>query len=211
MRRAAALVPRAAFPAPVPRAASPALVVLAAVMACGATACAATHGVAGEPPDGSSDGPSQALAQGTRRVVMVSGRDDHGLVASPNIVLRSAPGGGDVVGRLPDGTLAQVREVHGNQVRVSASGVTGWVDDFALRGELRLAGPPPGCRVRLAGHDVGAGTRVEVLSLYEGTARVRLIDPPGTIGTVATSEIAELAPLPGQSCPSAGTGRTDGH
>lgn len=92
MRRAAALVPRAAFPAPVPRAASPALVVLAAVMACGATACAAPHGLAGEPPNGSSDGPSQALAQGTRRVVMVSGRDDHGLVASPNIVLRSAPG-----------------------------------------------------------------------------------------------------------------------
>ncbi|MHB8297566.1 MAG: SH3 domain-containing protein [Dermatophilaceae bacterium] len=70
---------------------------------------------------------------------MVSGRDDHGLVAVRNIALRSAPDGGGVAGRLPDGTLAPVREVRGTQVQVSGSGVTGWVDDFVLRGELRLA------------------------------------------------------------------------
>lgn len=165
------------------------LVVLAVVTACGA-------------PDGPGDG--------TRRFVMVSGRDDHGLVASQTVPLRSAPGGGDVVGRLPDGTLAQVRDVRGTQVQVSASGVTGWVDDFALRGELRLAGPPPGCRVRLAGRDLPAGTRVEVLSLDEGTATVRLLDPPRTVGTLAASDIGELAPAPGQACPAAGSGRTAG-
>ena len=164
-----------------------ALVVLVAVTACGA-------------PDG--------LADGTRRVVMVSGRDDHGLVASQNVGLRSAPDGGDVIGRLPDGTLAQVRAVRGTQVQVSASGVTGWVDDFALRGELRLAGPPPDCRVHLAGRDLPAGTRVEVLSLYEEMAKVRLLDPPRTVGTVPASDIAELAPLPGLSCPNEGSGLT---
>lgn len=168
-----------------------ALIVMAAVTACGA-------------PDG--------LADGTRPVVMVSGRDDHGLVASQNIVLRSAADGASVVGHLPDGTLAQVRAVRGTQVQVSASGVTGWVDDFFLRGELRLAGPPPDCRVLLAGRDLPAGTRVEVLSLYQETAKVRLLDPPRTVGTVPAFDIAELAPPPGQSCPKAGSGRTDhGH
>ncbi|MEP7019708.1 MAG: hypothetical protein ABI808_03585 [Pseudonocardiales bacterium] len=177
-----------------------AVVVLIVLTSFGATACAASHEVAVRPTDG--------LAAGSRQVVMVSGRDDHGLVVSENVVLRSAPQGGVVAGRLPDGTLAQVREVRGNKVLVTASGVTGWVDDFTLRGELRLAGPPPGCRVRLAGRDLPAGTRVEVLSLDGGSARVRLLDPPRTDGTVATSEIVEVAPLPGQACPSAGSGRT---
>ena len=122
----------------------------------------------------------------------------------------SRPSPSSMIGRLPDGTLAQVRDVRGTQVQVSASGVTGWVDDFALRGELRLAGPPPGCRVRLAGRDLPAGTRVEVLSLDEGTARVRLLDPPRTVGTLAASDIGELAPAPGQACPTAGPGRTAG-
>ena len=177
------------------RSVTTALIVMATVTACGA-------------PDGIGDG----SGDGARRVVMVSGRDDHGLVAVRNIALRPAPDGGGVVGRLPDGTLAQVREVRGAQVQVSASGVTGWVDDFVLRGELRLAGPPPGCRVHLAGRDLPAGTRVEVLSLDKETAKVRLIDPPHTVGTVLASNIAELAPLPGQSCATAGSGRTDhGH
>jgi hypothetical protein len=139
---------------------------------------------------------------------MVSSRDDHGLVASQDVGLRSAPEGGDLVGHLPDGTLAQVRAVRGTQVQVSAAGVTGWVDDFALRGELRLAGPPPGCHVLLAGHDLPAGTRVEVLSLDKDTAKIRLVDPPRTVGTVPASEIAELAPLPGWSCPKEGPGLT---
>ena len=164
------------------------MVVLTVVAAFGATAC----GAAKLPTDG--------LTDGTRRVVMVSGRDDHGLVASKNVALLSVPEGGDIVGGLPDGTLAQVREVRGTKVRVSASGLTGWVDDFVLRGELRLAGPPPGCRVRVAGRDLPAGTRVEVLSLAGATAKVRLLDPPHTVGTVAAAEIAELAPLPGQAC-----------
>ena len=164
---------------------------VAALVAVTAAVTAVT--ACGTRPDG--------LGEGARRVVMVSGRDDHGLVASPNVALRSTPEGGDVVGRLPDGTLARVREVRGTQVQVSASGVTGWVDDFALRGVLRLAGPLPGCRVRLAGKDLPAGTRVEVLSLNETTATVRLVDPPRTVGTVAVSNLGELAPSPGQACP----------
>jgi len=101
-------------------------------------------------------------------------------------------------------------ELRGTKVRVSASGVSGWVDDFALRGELRLAGPPPGCRVPVSGRDLPAGTRIEVLSLDGTAAKVRLLDPPRTVGTVPSSDITELAPPPGQACPSAGTGRTDG-
>lgn len=168
-----------------------ALVAVAALTACAAPAAPATP------------------ADGARQVVMVSGRDDHGLLASQNVVVRSGPVGGDVVGHLPDGTLAQVREVRGTQVQVSAAGVTGWVDDFVLRGELRLVGPPPGCRVKLAGKDLAAGTRVEILSVDEHTAKVRLLDSPHTVGTLLTSEVAELAPPPGQPCPPSGSGRTD--
>lgn len=159
------------------------------------------------PGDGAQDLPGKDA----RGVVLVSGRDDHGLVASQNVLLHSAPEGGSVAGRVPDGTLAQVREVNGNQVRVSASGVTGWVDDFVLRGELRLAGPPPGCRVRVSGQDVAAGTRVEVLTLDGAQARVRLLDPPRTVGTVAVCDLRELAPPPGQACPAAGSGRPGDH
>jgi len=176
------------------------LLVLTAVTVGGATACGASKQI----PNGAAD----VLSEGTRQVVMVSGRDDHGLVATENVVLHSAPEGGDVVGQLPDGTLAHVHEVRGTQVQVSAFGITGWVDDFALRGELRLAGPPPDCRVSLAGQDLPAGTPIEVLSLSQERAKVRLVNPPHTIGTVAASQIVEMAPLPGQSCATTGSGRT---
>jgi hypothetical protein len=145
-----------------------------------------------------------------RHVVMISGRDDHGLQASPTVLLTSRPGGGSVVGPVPDGTLVEVREVHGTQARVSASGVTGWVDDFALRGELRLAGPAPTCQVQLGSQRVPAGTRVEVLKLAGSLAQVRLLASPRTVVLVPRSWVTELAPAPGQRCPYRGSGRSSG-
>ncbi len=196
-------------------------------------ACGSGESRSGETRSGESRS-GEARPEGGRRVVLVSGRDDHGLVASRQVLLRSRPDGGSVVGRLADGTLAEVHAVQGTQVQVSADGVTGWVDDFSLRGELRLAGPPPGCRVRVGGVDLPAGTRVEVLSLDGATATVRLLDPtPGVgprsvgqgvagqrvvgqrvvgqraVGTVAVSDLGELAPSPGRPCPAGASGRTD--
>ena len=148
-----------------------------------------------------------ASQQSDRMVVMVSGRDDHGLVASLNVLLTSDPGGGRVVGPLPDGTLAEVRRVRGTQVQVSAFGMTGWLDEFDLRGELRLAGPPPTCTVRLSGKTYPAGTRVEVLHLSGRWATARVLTD-GTLGQVPVTSLFELPPPPGQHCPDRSSGRT---
>jgi hypothetical protein len=157
-------------------------------------------GCAGAPHPGTS----------TRHVVMVSGRDDHGLQASPTVLLTSRPGGGPVVGPLPDGTLVEVRDVQGTQTRISAPGINGWVDDFALRGELRLAGPAPTCQVQLGDQQVPAGTRVEVLELAGSMVQVRRLDGPRIVGLVPRAWVTELAPAPGQFCPYRGSGRSTG-
>jgi hypothetical protein len=163
--------------------------------------------LAAVPVSAGCGGPA-ASQHSDRAVVMISGRDDHGLVASQNVLLMSAPGGGSVVGPLPDGTLAEVRRVRGTEVEISAFGVTGWVDDFEVRGDVRLAGPPPTCEVRLAGRRYPAGTRVEVVNVSAGWATVHTLAGDSTTGQVPVSSLFELAPAPGARCPDRGSWRT---
>ena len=93
-----------------------------------------------------TDGATDVAAGSTRpaadRLVLVSGRDDHGLVELASVPLTDRAGGGAVVGTVPDGTLARPTRVLGTQVKVTSldgTGVTGWVDDYRLRGVLRAA------------------------------------------------------------------------
>ena len=117
----------------------------------------------------SSSGPAE-------RLVWVSGRDDHGMVAEESVPVYDAVEGHHVLGEVPDGTLARVLATDGQWLRVrTAEGndrVTGWVDDFFLRGEVRLVGPAPSCRAPLGGRPRAGGTLVVVRDLRGGRARV---------------------------------------
>lgn len=72
-------------------------------------------------------------------VVMISGRDDHGLLQEPTIALYDAPDGKTVVGHAGDGSFASVVDQRGEWIRVQLLGnpsIGGWVNDFYLRGRL---------------------------------------------------------------------------
>jgi len=71
-------------------------------------------------------------------VVMVSGRDDHGLVERPAVALQRSPDDRAVVGSAQDGTFVRVLEERGPWFRVRTIEPRpleeGWVNDHDLRG-----------------------------------------------------------------------------
>lgn len=75
--------------------------------------------------------------------VMVSGLDDHGLVATTMVALSSRPdlsaAPSAVVAQLPHGTMVHVLEQRGEWLRVQpvvAPGQAGWINDYYLRGQV---------------------------------------------------------------------------
>lgn len=136
------------------------------------------------------------------RLVLVSGRDDHGLTAQPRVELYDAPGGSEPVGEVADGTLVHVRRVVGTWLEVvTAEGpaASGWVDDYFLRGVVRLVGPAPSCRTRLAGQDVEGGTPVVVAAVRGDQVLVAEDRDPGLRGWVHRGHLQELPPQ-GSDC-----------
>jgi len=153
-------------------------------------------------PDGAVR-PAGAAPAPADRLVWVSGRDDHGMVAEEKVPVYDAVEGHHVLGRVPDGTLARVLATDGQWLRVrTAEGskrVTGWVDDFFLRGEVRLVGPAPSCRASLAGRRWAGGTLVVVRDLHGQRARVETVAEPTSAGWVDRSLLQELPPQ-GRRC-----------
>jgi hypothetical protein len=79
---------------------------------------------------------SEHAAQAERTVLLVSGRDDHGLLVQKQIGL-SQWIGGEPDAHVPDGTLVRVEATHGEWIQVRAlegSRASGWVNDYYLRG-----------------------------------------------------------------------------
>ncbi|MFE9093369.1 hypothetical protein [Streptomyces sp. NPDC007264] len=147
------------------------------------------------------DRPAGTLS-GDGRLVLISGRDDHGLVATARVALYRQPGDLTPVAQVKDGVLARVLSVSGSllQVRtVDRASVQGWVDDFYLRGTVHLAGPAPVCRVRLGGRLLPAGEQAVVLDVRGSEARVRDVRT-GRSGWVPRSAVQELAPAPEAGC-----------
>jgi hypothetical protein len=68
-------------------------------------------------------------------VVLVSGRDDHGLVRQAAVGLARSPGETTYPASVPDGTFARVLEQRSEWLRVRAIGSDqeGWVNEFYLR------------------------------------------------------------------------------
>lgn len=95
-----------------------------------------------------------------RSVLLVSGKDDHGLQAAGRVPLLSAPDG-EPAGSVADGTLVEVVGTSGEwlQVRVVADApveIEGWLNDFHLRGQVHLVVPDaPACPVALVGEPGG--------------------------------------------------------
>jgi hypothetical protein len=78
----------------------------------------------------------QPSATSRQPIVLLSGRDDHGLLADPLVALAAAPNSQAAVGRIRDGSFVRVLEQRGDWMHVqqiAAPHVEGWVNDYYLR------------------------------------------------------------------------------
>ena len=165
----------------------------AAVALLGATACSAPadHEAAGRTV-AASEAPAPA-----DRLVLISGRDDHGMVAAERVPLYTRVEGRTRAGTVADGTFARVLATDGQWLRVrtvEGRRVTGWIDDFFLRGTSRLVGPAPSCAVRLAGRTEPGGTLVVVRGTSGRRMRVETVAGRVTTGWVPRGALQELPP-----------------
>lgn len=162
-------------------------------------AAVAVHGLGGSTPAPATGSTAVAAEP---RLVLVSGRDDHGMVATDGVPLYDEPEGSRQVATVDDGTLAEVLSVDGQWLRVrtvEGGSRTGWVDDFFLRGESRLVGPAPSCRTTIDGHPRDGGTLVVVRELRQGRIRVETVTPPVVRGWAPREDLQELPPQ-GRRC-----------
>lgn len=142
---------------------------------------------------------------GDGRLVLVSGRDDHGMLAMERVPVYDVPEGDQVVASIRDGTLARVVEIDNQWLQVQTvegARATGWVNDFYLRGEARLVGPPPSCSVRVRGLRRPGGTLVVVRRIEDVRTLVETVTRPRIRGWVPRSHLQELPPQ-GDTCGSA--------
>lgn len=136
------------------------------------------------------------------RMVLVSGRDDHGYEVEARVPLYAGPASTKQAGTVADGTLAHVQEIDGTWLHlVTAEGkpVDGWADDFTLRGVVHLVGPPPTCRASLDGKPVEAGVQVVVRQVRGSRVLVTGVADPTLRGWTTRDAVQELPPQ-GSSC-----------
>jgi hypothetical protein len=127
------------------------------------------------------DSKSEQLA---RPIVLVSGRDDHGLLVQKTVGLSRLPGG-VATSRVPDGTLVRVEATHGEWLQVRAlerTAARGWVNDFYLRGTAHLTRPVG---------NFSRGAQVEILAVAGARVRVRSLETK-RVGWVPRRFLSEL-------------------
>jgi len=113
---------------------------------------------------------AQPVAATSGPVVLISGRDDHGLLAQPTLALVRAPGQSRAVATVPDATFARVLDEQGEWLRVqviAAPQQVGWVNDYDLRS--RALWLERGVQVEFIDARV-VGTRLEVAVRPLGSA-----------------------------------------
>jgi len=147
-----------------------------------------------------------------RTILLVSGRDEHGLLAEPTVALSAEPEGAPRH-RVRDGTLVRVVESRGEWIHVSAlegPRAAGWINDYYLRGTVHLLAPDPACPVPAAAQAGGtpskslpASAQAELLAVrgVQGKQWVRV----RTVGAakeawVSRAAISQRARPPGQVC-----------
>ncbi len=112
-----------------------------------------------------------------RPIVMLSGLDDHGLLARDTVELLDAPaaeGEGQVLASLPDATLVRVLGDDGGswlEVVALDGSAAGWVDEFHVRGTAHVVADEPACPTSLRGVADGP-----VLAKLRPSEQVELVD-----------------------------------
>jgi len=124
----------------------------------------------------------------SRQILVVSGRDDHGLLAQERVALSHAPdGSGSADGHGPhevaDGTLVRVVESRNEWIHVETlegPRTDGWVNDYYLRGV-----------VHVCADGVPRSAQAEIVSVGDDGVRERtLISPHEAV--VPSAAISEL-------------------
>jgi hypothetical protein len=147
-----------------------------------------------------------------RPVLLVSGRDDHGLVELASVPLLDRPEGRPV-GVVQDGGLVRVLQVQGTWHRVAdlRSPSKGWVEDYRLRGTVHLVGGGSDCRPRLGGVLLTAGEQAELLDAGPDGVLVRLVRAPDVGGVVPVAALQQSPPGGPGACRGVPRYATDGH
>lgn len=119
-----------------------------------------------------------------REILLVSGRDDHGLLAQRVVPLTREPDTeGGASATVADGTLVRVVATRGEWARVKTlegPRAEGWVNDFYLRGTVHVCTPT-----------LPRSTQAEILALDFGRARVRTLTDPRVV-VVPRESLSEL-------------------
>lgn len=160
---------------------------------------------AGRHPRAASD-PAVAAPSVPRPVLIVSGKDDHGLLAEARVALLQAPRfGAAAAGEVDDGTLVRVLQARGEWHRVrslAAAPTSGWIHDHSLRGTAHLRAPT-GCAIGLQQRPGGppagrlaANAQVEMLAAIRAGGvlwvRVRALASRRADGWVRRDALDEL-------------------
>lgn len=119
---------------------------------------------------------SNGAAEAERAVLLVSGRDDHGLLVQEQVGL-SQWIGGEPEAHVPDGTLVGVQATRDEWIQVRAlegRRASGWVNDYYLRGTA------------FARND-----QVELLEVNGSRVRVRSLETK-RVAWVRREEVSEL-------------------
>jgi hypothetical protein len=143
-------------------------------------------------------------------VVLVSGRDDHGMPVADELPLHDGPAGA-TVGAIAADTLVAVRETRGAWLRVSSiegESAHGWIDEFLVRGELHLVQPEaPACPVTTSRGELSPSARVRVVDVHEtglGTLEVGVESVRGDdehhVDRAWIRELPGPVPVDGGSC-----------
>jgi hypothetical protein len=160
---------------------------------------------------GSAAGRRTDSSDPVRRYLLVSGRDDHGLLELATVPLASHPGfhehsgaGHDqAAAQVADGTIVRVVAVRADWHLVetlSGPPARGWVDDYRLRGTARLVGAAPRCAVRVGQVVASPGEPVELLGVDGEDVEVRLERDPSVRGLVQSRYVRELPPSSTDPC-----------
>jgi SH3-like domain-containing protein len=120
-----------------------------------------------------------------RELLLVSGRDDHGLLAQERVTLTREPGAeaGSQDATVADGTLVRVVATRGEWARVrSLEGprAEGWVNDYHLRGTVHVCAP-----------ELPRSAQAQILSLGVRGVQVRTIEG-ARVATVPRESLSEL-------------------
>jgi hypothetical protein len=146
-------------------------------------------------------GPANDTGDG--RLALLSGRDDHGFVALDQVPVYDVANGSHVVGKIHDGTLVRVVErdhMAMHVLTVEGPSVSGWVDDFYLRGEVRLVGAPPDCAAQVGSGTVVGGTLALVYAVKDGRVLVETVAAKDPLrGWALRADVQELPPQ-GRNC-----------